>query len=181
MNEFRRILKDHNVVVQDIEVARRFNAGTPLSKTTLTLLISSSVADDNTSTWTPAIIALRKYVEEQDLTLAVEIIDARIVQGIFTLPILVTNALTSFIAEKKHCIVKILNDCGAEWSSLEFWYRGLGNKKGECKATVLVGVPEPNLEVWRDIVGKIQGEVGARLKVEICFRVLGKVQYGIRV
>jgi hypothetical protein len=62
MSEFRHIFKDNHVTVNDVEVAHRFNTGTPLSKTTLTLLVSSTVS--SSSTWTPAITALRNYISE---------------------------------------------------------------------------------------------------------------------
>jgi hypothetical protein len=77
-----------------------------------------------------AILVLRQYISEQGLTLAIEIIDARILNGIYILPILSTDPLTSFVAKKKHGIIKLLDECGAGWSSLEFWYRGLGKR---CK------------------------------------------------
>ena len=176
ISEFRRILKDNHVTTQDVEVTHRFNTGTPLSRTTLTLLISSTAS--SLSTWTPAITALRSYINSQSppLTLGVEIIDARITNGIYTLPILTTDTLIPFIAKKKHGLVELLNECGAEWSSLEFWYRGLGNKREECKPTVLVGVLEPNRKVWRDVMEKLKEKIGAKMEVEISFRMLGKVQ-----
>jgi hypothetical protein len=144
------------------------------------LLVSSDVACRDR--WEPVIGTLRNYISANSLTLAVEIIDARVLQGVFTLSILATDPLISFIVQKKHGIVKLLNECGAEWSSLEFWYRGLGKQRDECKPPVLVGVPEPNLAAWwkgeggeKGVVQKIKEKVGARMEVEICFRVLGKV------
>jgi hypothetical protein len=178
MSEFRRILTSHNVAVSDIEVAHRFHTGTPIGKTTLTFLVSSNVSSNVSckAKWESAILALRPYISEQGLTLVIEVIDSRIVNGIYTLPIVTTDPLTSFIAKKKHGIVKLLNECGAEWSSLELWDRGLGKKRKECKPTVLVGMLEPEKAVWEEVARKVKEKVGAKMEVEVCFRVLGKVQ-----
>lgn len=141
LKKFRSVLRKHRVTIHTLEIAHRLHARTPISKTSLTLLVHPDVACNEK--WESAIRGLRSYVEDHSLTLGVEIIDHRIVDGLYTLPILSYDSLTAFIARRKHGIIRILNECGEEWTSVEFFYRGLGRLRDDHKATVLIGVPEP--------------------------------------
>ena len=103
--------------------------------------------------------------------MAVEIIDPRVVNGLYTLPILAHDPVAAVVAKRKHGIVQILKDCGEEWAVLDFYYRGVGRRRAECKPTVLIGVPEPNLRVWwEEVLPKVREKVGRKLEVEICWR-----------
>ena len=105
---------------------------------------------------------------------------------IYTLPILATNPLTPFINHIKPSIVKLLNECGAEWTALEFWYRGHRKTRRECRATVLIGVLEPEDKTWWEeggVVERVREKVGGRMDVEVETRrgvaVGGKVHGGM--
>ena len=166
---FRTILAEHKVSIHEIEIAHRFNPGTPIGKETLTLCVQSDVSCSEK--WVGAIHALRAYIAEEALTLIVEILDHRIFKGLFTLPILSYDSISPFLHKRKHGIVKTLNESGEEWTSLEFFYRGLGPTRNECKATVLIGVPQPNRSVWWEVVlPAIEKKVGGKVEVEICWR-----------
>ncbi|KAF2848778.1 hypothetical protein T440DRAFT_519675 [Plenodomus tracheiphilus IPT5] len=172
MHRLRDILTTHAVTTHNVVTTHRHHATTPLSKSTLTLLITSHVS--NNATWIPALHALAAYITTHALTLCIEIIDHRIVNGVFTLPILSYDPLTPFLTRKKRGIADVLDKSGEQWTSLEFWYRGLGNTREGCKGTVLIGVPEPEKGGWwegRDAVAeKVKEKVGGRLGVEVVWR-----------
>ena len=181
VNAFRQIVASHKIKIYgEVEVLHRFNAGTPIGKGTLTLVVQSEIGraekekEKETEKWTPAIHTLRTYIAEQAFVLKIEFIDHRIFTGMFTLPILATDPLTALIAKRKHAIVKLLNGCGEEWTSLEFWYRGHGKTRGECKAMVLIGVPEPEKKVWWEddggVVERVKEKVQGKMEVEVCWR-----------
>ena len=168
-HKFRSILEEHKVRIQKLDIAHRFNTGTPIGKETLTLYVQSDLSCSQM--WESAIHSLRTYISEQALTLAVEIIDYRISKGRFTLPILSYDPIASFLQKRKHSIINVLDDSGEEWTSLEFFYRGFGPTRNECKATVLIGVPEPNRSVWwEDVFTTVQEKVARKVDVEICWR-----------
>ncbi|KAJ4369021.1 hypothetical protein N0V83_006103 [Neocucurbitaria cava] len=169
LQNFCDILFEHKVSVLKLDIAHRVNKGTPIGKTTLTLCVQSEVSCSKK--WESAIRALHAYISEHDLTLAIEIIDHRIFNGRFTIPILSYDPINAFLQKRKHGIVTILNDSGEEWTSLEFFYRGFGPTRKDCKATVLIGVPGPNKAVWwEDVLPKVQEKVGAKADVELCWR-----------
>jgi hypothetical protein len=94
--------------------------------------------------------------------------------GMYTLPILATDPLTPYISQCRESIVKLLDECGAKWTALEFWYRGHGRTRKECRATVLIGVPEPEHQVWcteSGVMGKIRESVPGRMKAEVGKRI----------
>ncbi|KAF1939182.1 hypothetical protein EJ02DRAFT_457228 [Clathrospora elynae] len=172
---FRSILQNNKITVQELEIAHRFNAGTPIDKSTLTLCIHSSISCKDK--WEDAIQSLRTYITSQSppLTLAVEMIDSRIFNGVYTLPILSYDPLSTFVARRRHGLVSVLNGCGEAWTSLEFYYRGVGNTRNDCRATVLIGVPEPGRKVWwEDVVPIVREKVAGRLEVEVCWREVSK-------
>ncbi|KAF1852079.1 uncharacterized protein K460DRAFT_351924 [Cucurbitaria berberidis CBS 394.84] len=169
VHEFRSILATHKVITHELEAVHRFNTGTSIGKATLTLCVQSDVSCSEQ--WERAIHALRIYILEQALALAVEIIDRRIFKGLLTLPILSYDPINSFLQRRKHGIIKALDASGEEWTSLEFFYRGTGPTRQDCKVTVLIGVPEPNRRVWWEVMLPILMEkVGGRAEVEICWR-----------
>lgn len=172
--EFRKILKKAKVEVFGFEVVQRSNPGKPIDKFTLTLCIRSNVS--NNDTWPDAISALRSYIQSNDIILAIEIIDHRIFHGLYTLPILDTDkGVTGVVKRKRHGIIRILNDSGESWTSLECYYRGFGNMREYCKPTVLIGVPHPQRKVWWDtVLPKIKAKIGGKLEVELAFRELNK-------
>jgi len=172
MAAFTTILHTHNLPVHALSTTHRFHAGTPLSKQTLTLLIASHVS--SAATWGPAIRALRSYVREHSLTLRIEVIDHRVVSGVFTLPVMPYDALAPFMARKKHGIVALLDASGMPWTSLEYFYRGLEPSRVECSATVLIGVPGPEERGWAGVREKVLEKVGGRLAVEIVWREVRK-------
>ena len=89
-----------------------------------------------------------------------------ILPPIYTLPILATDALTPFINHLKPLIVKLLNECGAEWTALEFWYRGRGQTRREYRATVLIGVLEPEDKIWWEeggVLERVREKVGGKV------------------
>lgn len=104
---------------------------------TLTLLIQST--SSSKSTWSSTIAAARTYLTTASLPLSIEIIDHRILRGVYTLPILATDPLANWAARKKVGIRKVLEEAGVQWASIEFWYRGVGGTRGECEAVVLIG------------------------------------------
>jgi hypothetical protein len=180
--KFRNILQTHKVPFDKMLVAHRTNPDTQMSKSTLTLCVlitppmsyvSGKAQHINSdSNILKALRALRTYILASSLTLRIELIDTRAFYGLYTLPILATEqSLTSFIKKKKHGIVQVLKECGAEVTSVDFYYRGLGKTRDQCRPTVVVGVLEPNRRVWWEVVmPKLRVKVGDRLAVEVCFR-----------
>lgn len=66
--------------------------------------------------------------------------------------------------------MQVLKECGAEVTSVQLYYRGLGKTRDQCRPTVVVGVPDPNRRVWWEVVvPKLRVKVGERLAVEVCF------------
>ncbi|KAF2116930.1 hypothetical protein BDV96DRAFT_631182 [Lophiotrema nucula] len=180
LKAIREILKQQDLDFTDAEVLHRVHEDSPTSKATLTLCVQARVHVNDegirNDDWTAAITALREYIQNQQLTLAIEIIDSRIFKGLYTHVILPHETSTlAFIKKKKHSITTLLNECDAEWTSLGFWHRGVSGKRAECRPTVLIGVPEPNLAVWWDVVlPKVKGIVKERLGVEIMYAVQQK-------
>ncbi|KAF2689318.1 hypothetical protein K458DRAFT_413623 [Lentithecium fluviatile CBS 122367] len=176
MKVFREILEDHSVTIHSLEVAHRYNAGSPISKRTLTLCVLSE-EKDNTE-WPEAIRALRTYIETEDppLTLAIEIIDHRIFHGLHTLPILPhEKRLSSAIKKRKHGVVNILEESGLRWTSLEFWWRGFSGKREDCKPTVLIGTGESQKKAWwKDVKEQVEEKMGSKWVAEICHREVTK-------
>jgi hypothetical protein len=173
MAAFRSILAKNHVDLLDkpakVEIVHRFNPGTYIGRNSLTLLIQADISCNGK--WAFAISCLRTYIEDQGLTLAVEIIDPRVVNGLYTLPILAHDPVAAVVTKRKHGIVQILKDCGEQWAGLDFYYRGMGRRRAECKPTVLIGVPEPNLRVWwEEVLPKVREKVRGKLEVEICWR-----------
>ena len=166
------ILQLHSMTVHGVEVAHRYNAGTTINKHTLTLCILSSESDN--AGWADAIRAMRTYIQSQvpALTLSIEVIDHRIYHGVYTLPILPhETSLTAAIKKKRHGVVHVLDDSGLEWTSLEFWWRGMGPMRENCKPTVLIGTPVPQREGWwGEVREKVQKKMGGKWTVEVCFR-----------
>jgi hypothetical protein len=125
--------------------------------------------------WTPVLLALRAYIQTHSLSLKIEIIDRRIFKGMYTLPVLVYDPAAATVSKRKHGIKKILNECanesGEEWTSLEFFYRGVGCARHLCKPTVLVGVPHPERAVWWEgVVPRIKEKVQWEMEVEVIWR-----------
>ncbi|KAI8934761.1 hypothetical protein NX059_008449 [Plenodomus lindquistii] len=174
LTAFRAILASHSITPHSLTIAHRFHKGTPTTKQTLTLLIQSSTSDK--PSWPPALLSLRKYLTTQSLLpLRLEILDHRIVNGMFTLPILSTDPLAAFVEKKKHGIAKLLNESGEQWTSLEFYYRGVGGTRAVCRPVVLIGVPEPEKGIWWEggdnLVGRVGEKVRGRMGVEVVWRV----------
>jgi hypothetical protein len=135
--------------------------------------ISVNVAkvDRTCNEWTPVLLALRPYIQTHSLSLKIEIIDYRIFKGMHTLPILVYDPVAAIVAKRKHGIKKIFNESGEEWTSLEFYYRGVGWARNLCKPTVVVGVPHPERAVWWEVVvPKIIEKVQGKMHVEVIWR-----------
>lgn len=192
--EFRKILAAHNVTVQQLEIAHRFNDGKAINRSTLTLCVLSDSKES--FKWADAIQGLRSYIQEKDLTLAIELIDHRIFRGLYTLPIVSTDvfrdpshkasdlpphSLQSLIKKHKHGIVKMLDESGSPWTSLEFWWRGLGRTREDCTPTVLIGTPVPQKKIWwEQVIPEVKRKMGAKAEkewvVEICWREVAKVQ-----
>lgn len=169
LSAFRAILATHHTTAYTVEVAHRCHPGKPATKATLTLCIHSDAG--SASTWTASIRALRTYITSNGLTLAVEIIDYHIVKGVFTLPVMVYDPLAEVFKRYKHGIVKVLDGCGEDWTSLDFYYRGVGPTRAECVATVMIGVPGPEKEVWwEDVVPEVRAKVKGKLEVEVVWR-----------
>ncbi|KAF2259061.1 hypothetical protein CC78DRAFT_84501 [Lojkania enalia] len=168
LTRFYLILTQHNISADNVDVVQRMNAGTPISKTTLTLCVQSPSSESQS--WGPAIRALRSYILDQNLVIKVEIIEPRAYTGFYTLPILPDERVWSFVLKRKRGIVGLLDGCGEEWASLDFYYRGMGRMREECRPTVVIGVPEPNRKVWWEIVvPQVKKRVEGKLEVEIMF------------
>ncbi|KAF1962811.1 hypothetical protein CC80DRAFT_541961 [Byssothecium circinans] len=157
-----QIVELHKLPFQNIEVVHRHNPTLPISKSTLTLcILANSSTSSTTAHWAPTIRALRSYITSQTsaVTLAIEIIDARIFSGIFTLPILAfETALAKTVAKKRRGVANILDDAGVEWTSLEFWWRGLES---------------PQRSVWwceGGVLDAVRKKMGGVWKVELCWR-----------
>jgi hypothetical protein len=120
-----------------VEVVHRFHSGEKISKDTLTLVVQSH--SDTKDRWKEAVTAFVKYVDEHDLKLKVKIIDHRIILGPYTLPILEDEHFIKIVNRMRFHIKKILEESGEQWTSLEFWYRGVGPMRAGYFPTVLVG------------------------------------------
>lgn len=171
---FRELLKQRKITVHDLEVAYRYNAGTSIGKSALTLCV---VSEENLNgKWSEAIRALRLHIQEYGFTLAVEFIDHRIFCGLYTLPILPTETnLGSTVRKKRHGIISILNESGQPWTSLEFFWRGCGRTRENCKPTVLIGSNLPQSKaLWVEVKPMVEKKMGERWTVEICFREIVK-------
>jgi hypothetical protein len=167
------VKKEHRIRVEQMEVLHRHNPGTSLDKSTLTLCILATEPDNAAEPkWPAAIRALRNYITSHTLTLAVEIIDHRVFSGMYTHPILPhETTLKTNIKKKKNGVVNILDGSGLEWTSLEFWWRGMGRMRCDCKPTVLIGTSQPQKEGWWGAVKeKVQGKMGEKWTVEVCYR-----------
>lgn len=91
----------------------------------------------------------------------------------YTLPILAHDPLSTYGANKRVGIRKVLEESGVEWASLEFWYRGTVSTRAECVATVLIGAKDAEGEKWwgkEGVVERVREKVKGRMVVEICWR-----------
>ncbi|PSN63720.1 hypothetical protein BS50DRAFT_637085 [Corynespora cassiicola Philippines] len=169
LHNFREILQEHTVTVYKLEVFWRMNVAKEKTKDKLTLCVQSD--HTNAYAWTSAIDALRTYIQENDLTLAVEIIDRQAFRGLYTLPVLRTEKRTHTAYKRaKREIVNLLEGCGEEWSSLDLYKRGLKPKQGDCKPTIIITAPVPGLPVWWEVVvPEIRKVVGEKFDVEMRF------------
>ncbi|KAF2635000.1 hypothetical protein P280DRAFT_474099 [Massarina eburnea CBS 473.64] len=168
------VLKKHNIVVHTLEVKHRHNIGIPPSKSTLTLCV---LTDENENAkWAPAIRSLRTYVLTQlpYLTLAIEFIDHRIFSGLFTHPIVAFETkLQKAESRKRKGVARMLDDCDVGWTSLEFFWRGMGKKKEDCWPCVLIGTEVPQWTGWwgkGGIVEAVENKMGGGWKAEISYR-----------
>jgi hypothetical protein len=101
----------------------------------------------------------------------------------FTLPILEHDAVAKVVKKRRYGIRRVLEESGGEWTSLEFWYWGAGPTRGECRATVLIGIPETEGEEWMwwgegGIVERIKEKVKGKMEVEVCWREVRKCEGG---
>jgi hypothetical protein len=187
LGAIRQILATHKIQVaseQEVEVVHRHNPGKQIGKSTLTLLIPTALIavnkmeneqakhreEDNKKKLNAALLALRTYITTNALRLSVEFIHPSILLGLYTLPILAHDPLYPLITKRKHGIKKILNEGGGEWTSLDFYYRGYGPTRNECRATLLIGVPEPDRRVWWEdggVVERIRERVAGMIEVEV--------------
>jgi hypothetical protein len=175
LNTFSGILAKNKVTVHGLEVAHRFNPGTRIGKSTLTLCVLSE--ENENEKWADAIRALRTYIQGQSsLTLAVEIIDHRVFHGLYTLRILPEETrLISAINRKKHGVVRILDESMLDWTSLQFWWRGNGKTREHCRPTVLVGTPLPQSHGWWGSVKELLAKkMGSEWTIEVCFKEVAK-------
>jgi hypothetical protein len=85
------------------------------------------------------------------------------------------------MCKKRKSIVGVLEDCGLQWTSQYFYWRGLGRKKEDLRPTVLIGTGEPQRELWwRDdegvesVMSLVERKMGDPWVVEICYRVVQK-------
>jgi hypothetical protein len=153
----------------------RYHSGTPTDKSTLTLVVKSHA--DARQHWAPALRVLAAYIAAHNLSLKVEIIDARIFNGMFTLPIMAYDPVATVVAKRRFAIRKVLEESGVEWTSLEFWYRGVGRARRECVPTVLIGAPEAKGEMWwgrEGVVAKVAEKVQGVMEVEVSWRKFGR-------
>jgi hypothetical protein len=135
LTALRHIIASTNITLHgevSVEIVHRFHTPNQLGPNTLTLLLKSELdhKGERPDSWHTTITALCTYIENHKLTLTIEIIDHRILLGMYTHSILPSDPLTAYISECKQGIVEILDGCGAEWTSLEFWYRGHAGRRG---------------------------------------------------
>lgn len=123
--------------------------------------------------WELAVRALAKYVEDHELRLKIEVIDHRIMLGAYTLPILSHDPVTKVVEKKRYRVRKVIEESGEQWTSLEFWYRGVGPTRTDCEPTVLIGVDDPGEEVWwgnDGLVERVRVVLKGKMAVEVCWR-----------
>ena len=78
---------------------------------------------------------------------------------------------TTAIKKKKHGVAQILIESGLPWTSLDFFWRGMGSTRDECKPTVLIGTEAPQMRVWWDEIKEmIEQKMGTKWTFEVCFR-----------
>jgi hypothetical protein len=120
---------------------------------------------------------LAEYIQIYDLGLKIKIIDYRIMLGAYTLPNLENDTYLKAVEERRHCIEKILQESGEQWTSLELWYRGIGLTRADCLRTVLIGAERPERNAcWGDggLVEKVSEMFKGGMEVEICWRIRDK-------
>ncbi|KAF2024348.1 hypothetical protein EK21DRAFT_117843 [Setomelanomma holmii] len=130
---------------------------------------------ENKNSLHTALATIQSYLQDQKLTLNIEFVHPNTICGLYTLPVLASDPLHPFLAKRKHSIKKILNTCSAEWTSLDFYYRGHGPTRRDCRPTVLIGVKEPDAVVWwgdEGIVEKIKGKVGRKVDGQVWVEVM---------
>ncbi|KAF1999127.1 hypothetical protein P154DRAFT_234190 [Amniculicola lignicola CBS 123094] len=169
MHVFRDLLKAAKVTTHDILIAHRVNPSIPLSKNTLTLCVLSDEA--NNKHWIQGIEKLRKYIQKNDLTLAVEIVDRRAFHGIYTHPLLETDKrIMRMVSRKRRAILDVVRGADMPFNKVYFYMRGLSRTRSECEPTVIIGTPVPNRRVWWEVViPEIERIVGGKMDVEVVF------------
>jgi hypothetical protein len=196
LGAIHQILATHKIKVaseQEVEVVHRHNPGKQIGKSTLTLLIPTPLiaankieneqaktrGEENKKKLEAALLALRTYITTHALRLSIEFVHPSILLCLYTIPILAHDPLYPLITKRKHGIKTILNECGGQWTSLDFYYRGYGPTRNECRATLLIGVPEPERRVWWEdggVVERIRDRVAERIRD----RVAGMIEVEVR-
>ncbi|KAF2800729.1 hypothetical protein K505DRAFT_331453 [Melanomma pulvis-pyrius CBS 109.77] len=174
--KFHSILQTYKLSVQKLEVAHRANPGvhTPTSILTLCVLVTPTPDRpanniNESAEALAALLALRSYIQTSSLPLHIELIDARAFHGLYTHPVLASDAA---IARTVGCRIEganaVLVASGEHGATAHVYYRGLSRKRRECTPTLVVAVRQPNRRVlWKHVLPRLREIVGPDLDVEL--------------
>ncbi|KAF2178692.1 hypothetical protein K469DRAFT_754318 [Zopfia rhizophila CBS 207.26] len=164
-----KLLEKSGVEVHKIEVAHRMHYGTHPGKSNATLCILSNQA--NNSTWDDAVRDIRAYLIENEVQLCIEILDHRLWNGMWSLPIVPTEkGVLRACKRKRHAMTEVLKESGEPWVSLDFYHRGLTHRRPDCRPTAIISAPYPNHAIWYSrILPAIKVIAGPKLEVELMF------------
>lgn len=167
----QKVLEKTELVVEDVIVAHRGNPGALFSKTSLTLCVLCGEDDrEDRKHWEEALGDLYWYLSNNDLSLTIELIDARMFKGPYTHRFLPSDTgSANKIRKNRHQVSEIVQASGEDFVSVHYYLRG-GKKRADCRATVIIGVPEPNAAVWWETVKpQVEEVMGKKWAVEIVF------------
>ncbi|KAF2256195.1 hypothetical protein BU26DRAFT_412548 [Trematosphaeria pertusa] len=165
------ILKEHEVLVEYMDIVRRFHRGEQPQGRGLTLLVLSDVTiESQRQNCVRSVQAIKELLIREELDIALEIIDGGAEKGLMSYPI--TTSQRDIIAAWKPFQATVLEKIAARaWISIDVLHRSLRETDTPQSPTIVISAADADDEAWwNDILPTLFREAPSNFSVELVFQ-----------